>query len=505
MWIALQQAAERAYDRSPLCRFTSLIGYEYSASPADNAVRVSTIHNMHRNVIFRNAIVPRVPIDFFDAPEVQDLWHQLAARCTGNQSGCDVLVIPHNANLSAGRMFEQRTRGGARDGLPLDVDYAAEQAVFEPLMEIYQHKGSSECLPGQTSGDELCDFEVLPYDNLRSAKLDSPDEISEVDTMRYGYGLGLQYQRELGANPFEFGIIASTDGHLGLAGNVLEATFVGGGGAGESSSDDSGPAFVDRVYFGPGGLAGVWAEENSREAIFRALRRKETFGTSGPRIRIRTFGAWQLPSDWCSRRDAIRVAYRSGVPMGGVLTNPDQGAAFGPVIAAEAIADPGTVEFPGAKLQRLQIIKGSLNDAGELDTRVFDVAGDASVGWDVDLQTCASSRKGFRRLCAVWRDENFDPEEEAYYYARAVEVPTCRWSTRMCIAHEYDCENPTRPIDEQCCLQSAGLHPVDCRRVRCDGFGPEHGPCCEPRVVRPLLQERAWASPIWYKGDTQPP
>jgi hypothetical protein len=497
MWLGLQRAAEQANDTSPACRFATLIGYEYSASPADNVVKVSTVHNMHRNVIFRNSIVPRVPIDFFDAPEVQDLWHQLAARCTGNQSGCDVLAIPHNANLSDGRMFEPRVRGGVRDGLPIDVDYASEQAVFEPLMEIYQHKGASECLPGQTSGDELCNFEVLPYDNLRSAKQDSFDEISEVDTMRYGYGLGLEYQRDIGANPFQFGIIASTDGHLGLTGNVNEARFIGGGGAGESSDGDEAPAFPDRVYFGPGGLAGVWAEENSREAIFRALRRKETFGTSGPRIRIRSFGAWRLPNDWCSRRDAIRVADHNGVPMGGVLKEPPAGA-MGPVVAVEAIADPGTVELPGAKLQRLQIIKGSTTANGKVKTEIFDVGGSTDVGSSLDLETCTPSKAGFERLCALWRDETFDPNEQAYYYARAVEVPTCRWSTQMCVEHDYDCANPTRPIDEQCCAQSAGLHPIDCRRVRCDGTEPAETPCCRPEVVRPIIQERAWSSPIWF-------
>lgn len=500
MWLELQHEAERAYDRSRRCRFTSLVGYEYTASPGDGQVRIDSIHNMHRNVIFRNAIVPRVPIDFFDAPEVQDLWRELASRCTGNQSGCDALAIPHNANLSGGRMFDARIHGGSRDGLAFDADYAQEQSVFEPLMEIYQHKGASECLPGQTSGDELCDFEVLPYDNLRSAKLDTPDAIGEVDTMRYGYGEGLRYQRDLGANPFAFGIIASTDGHLGFSGKVHEATFVGGGGAGESSSDDGQPAFPDRVYFGPGGLAGVWAEENSREAVFRALRRKETFGTSGPRMQVRMFGAWKLPSSWCGRSDAIELAYATGVPMGGVLAEPP-GEGARPSFAVEAVADLGSPQHPGVKLQRLQVIKGFLNDRGEPETRVFDVAGDPDVGWDLDASTCTPSEEGFRRLCGVWRDDEFAPDQQAYYYARVVEVPTCRWSTRMCIEHQFDCDNPTRPIDTQCCDPSAGLHPQSCTEVRCDGESSTDA-CCQPDVVRPVIQERAWGSPIWFTPTT---
>lgn len=501
MWQALQDEAERAYDRSRRCRFTAFVGYEYSASPANNVLSADTIHNMHRNVIFRSTIVPRVPIDFFDAPEVQDLWRQLASSCTGNQSGCDAIAIPHNANLSAGRMFGDQVYGGPRDGLPIDVDYAREQAVFEPLMEIYQHKGSSECLPGQTAGDELCDFEVLPYNNLRSAKLDDEDDLSEVDTMRYGYGAGLRYRRSLGANPFAFGIIASTDGHLGLTGNVHEAMFVGGGGAGESASEDGGAAFPDRIYFGPGGLAGVWAEENSREAIFRALRRKETFGTSGPRIPVRMFGGWGFPSGWCGRRDAVTVAYANGVPMGGTLQQPPRDGVQ-PVFAVEAVADPGTRELPGVKLQRLQIIKGFLDDSGEPQTRVFDVAGDAGVGSDLDLSTCVPSRQGFERLCGVWRDETFRPHQDAYYYARVVEVPTCRWSTRLCVEHEYDCEELERDIDWACCDETVGLYPDHCGKVRCDEVAlEEEEECCDPDVVRPVIQERAWGSPIWFSPE----
>ncbi|MEM7138995.1 MAG: DUF3604 domain-containing protein [Myxococcota bacterium] len=496
MWIDLQNEAEAAYDRSDKCRFTSLVGYEYSASPSDGTVHVGKVHNMHRVVLFRNSIVPRVPVDFFDAGHVQDLWAGLRRHCTDLGNGCDVLAIPHNANLSAGRMFAGTIHQSKNGQSPIDAAYASEQATFEPLMEIYQHKGSSECIPGQTSGDELCAFEVVPYDNLRAAKTGKKTSVSEVDTMRYGLGEGLRFQASIGANPFQFGIVGGTDGHLGLAGNVGEARFLGGGGAGESHLAGESASFPDRVYFGPGGLTGVWAEENSREAIFRALRRKETFATSGTRIQVRSFGGWHIPSGWCGQRNRVDEAYRRGVPMGGTITEPPAPYAR-PLFAIEAVADPGTAKYPGAKLQRVQIIKGYLDASGNPQVRVFDVAGDANRGNDVDIHTCEPSAEGFDRLCTVWGDDSFDPEQQAYYYVRAVETPTCRWSTRMCAKHTVHCDNPRGKIDEQCCDPSAGLHPNNCALVICDDAHLDD-PCCQPDVVRPLIQERAWTSPIWY-------
>ncbi|MGB5810275.1 MAG: DUF3604 domain-containing protein [Polyangiales bacterium] len=496
MWIDLQNEAESAYDRSDACKFTSFVGYEYSASPSDGTLHVGKVHNMHRVVLFRNSIVPRVPVDFFDAGHVQGLWAGLRKHCTDIGNGCDVLAIPHNANLSAGRMFSGEIHRAKKDRSPIDSAFAREQATFEPLMEIYQHKGSSECIPGQTSGDELCAFEVVPYDNLRAAKMDKTTTVREVDTMRYGYGEGLRYQASLGVNPFQFGIVGGTDGHLGLAGNVNEARFLGGGGAGESHVREERASFPDRVYFGPGGLTGVWAEENSREAIFRALRRKETFGTSGTRMQVRSFAGWNLPSGWCDERTRIETAYARGVPMGGTLTEAPAPHAR-PLFAIEAVADRGTPELPGAKLQRVQVVKGYLDDAGEPQVEVFDVAGDRTQGLDVDVQTCEPSEDGFDRLCTVWRDDTFEVGQQAYYYVRAVETPTCRWSTRMCAEHTHDCDDPKGEIDEQCCDPSAGLHPNNCALVTCDDAHLDD-PCCQPNVVRPLIQERAWTSPIWY-------
>jgi len=492
MWLDLQNEAESHYDRTEQCRFTTFVGYEWSASPSDGTLHVGKVHNLHRNVIFRNSIVPAIPFDFFDAAHVEELWSGLRKHCLDTGSGCDALTIPHNANLSAGRMFEEETK----DGLPFTAAYAQERAFFEPLMEIYQHKGSSECVPGQTSGDELCDFEVIPYDNLRAAKQDTKTEVSPTDTMRYGLGEGLRLADALGTNPFAYGIVGGTDNHLGLAGNTNEANFRGGGGAGDMRLGPEVIEFPDRVYFGGGGLTAVWAEENSREAIFRALRRKETYATSGTRISVRTFGAWDLPGDWCSTANPIATGYGHGVPMGSDLSAAPSPDAL-PVFAIEAVADPGLPALPGVKLQRVQVVKGFLDDAGNPQTRVFDVAGDPTQGNDLDLDTCTPSDVGAARLCTVWQDDTFRPEQRAYYYVRVLEVPTCRWSTRMCVEAKYDCDKQDRPIDKHCCDESAGLHPRHCGAVVCDETHANDS-CCQPSTVRPIIQERAWTSPIWY-------
>jgi hypothetical protein len=501
-WLEIQQEAEAQNDQSDKCRFSTFVAYEWSASPGDGVVKVGKVHNMHRNVIFRNATVPHVPVDFFDAAHVQNLWAGLRKHCLDANNGCDVLAIPHNANLSAGRMFDERMfERHKKDTPPMTAEYAKEQNAMEPLMEIYQHKGSSECLPGQTSGDELCGFEVVPYDNLRAAKMDKHGEINVVDTMRYGLGEGLRLGEKLGTNPFQFGIISSSDNHLGLPGNSNESKFVGGGGASDVHLGSDVVEFPDRIFFGGGGLAGLWAEENSREALFRALRRKETFGTSGTRLSARMFGGWDFPKQWCEMRDRAKVGYERGVPMGSEMTGAP-GPKARPVFAIEAIADAGTTKLPGAKLQRIQVVKGYLDDDGKPQTRIFDVAGDAKRGQDINLDTCEPSEDGFNTLCATWRDETFRPDQRAYYYVRVTEVPTCRWSTRMCVAAKYDCDNQTRTIDKQCCGSRAGLHPRNCGEVVCDEAHADDS-CCQPNVVSPVIHERAWTSPIWYTPATR--
>ncbi len=455
-WREMQDAAEAAYDRSSECRFTSLIGYEWTRS-------VQTASNLHRNVIFRSHQVPEAPASSTDHPTPESLWDALDRDCRQGVPGCEALVIPHNSNLSSGFMFAPVTS----DGDPLSRADALRRARNEPVVEIMQHKGDSEC--GAASADELCGFEKLPYDSFmgRYAAF-ARREPAPISFTRTALGVGLQEQLRLGANPFAFGVIGSTDTHLGTPGLAGERDYPGHGGAGVPIGEVLPDGLLDPIEYNPGGLAVVWAEENSRHAIFSALRRREVYGTSGPRLVLRLFAGRDLPADLCEAPDMVARAYASGVPMGGELSRDIGGA---PVLAVSALRDPGVEGAPGALLQRLQLIKVSIVD-GEAREQVIDVAGDPASGARVDERSCTPRAEGFERLCAVWRDPDFDPAMPALYYARVVENPTCRWSTHVCNA--------------------AG---VDCTRPRTIGAG--YAPCCDPAFPR-TVQERAWSSPIWY-------
>jgi hypothetical protein len=277
---------------------------------------------------------------------------------------------------------------------------------------------------------------------------------------------------------------------------VVEGDFKGHGGAGQPNRFLPAPeGFPDIEYLSPGGLTAVWAEENAREAIFSAFRRKETFGTSGPRIVVRMFGGWEYPNDLCNAPDLAARGYTGGVPMGGTL--PARVGAASPRLVVSAKQDA-----MGAPLQRIQIVKGWIEGA-EPRVQVYDVAGDPENGADVDLGTCELRGEGFADLCAVWEDPDFDPAERSYYYARVLENPTCRWTTKQCVAASYDCNDPVREIDLDCCDPVAGLNVDRCASVDCsdpESLPPADARCCQPRL-EPAIQERAWSSPIWY----QPP
>lgn len=452
-WDEIRAAAEAAYDRTEACRFTSFVGYEWSSNPGT--------YNLHRNVIFRNERVPDRPIGYFDEPWPEDLWAALDRACLDAGTGCDVLTIPHNSNLSGGRMFDPVDKAGA----PIDAAYAEKRAAMEPLVEVFQHKGSSECWPGSPAGDELCGFEELPYDNLANAHLDVESTPTPQDFVRDALGAGLELEAELGANPYRYGLVASTDTHLGAPGSVAEVAFPGHGGAGQSNRDELPAGLTDLVAFNPGGLAVVWAEENSREGIFRAMLRKEVYGTSGPRITLRLFGGYGYEPAMCADNGFAGAGYAGGVPMGGTL-GPGSGA---PRFAISALRDPGAGEEPGTPLQRVQVVKGWL-EGGAARYAVIDVAGDAAAGDGLDPGTCDPVAGGFDDLCTVWTDPDFDPSVPAFWYVRVLEVPSCRWSQRLCVAAGVDCAGP-----------------VD------DAFAG----CCDPEI--PLtVQERAWSSPIWY-------
>jgi hypothetical protein len=459
-WQEMQVAAEAAYDRSEDCQFTAFVAYEWTGASEN-------LGNTHRNVIFRNAEVPALPVSFIDSDKLAvNLYRQLDEACIDADGSCDVIIIPHNSNLSDGFMF--KTRG--EDGSRLTAEQAATRSRLETLVELLQHKGASECFyQAGVTEDELCAFEQLPYDKF-SGKFQSwsreaprPDDGFMREVLRDG----LREQQRMGVNPFQTGFIGSTDTHLGTPGAVSEKDFYGHGGAGVPASEEIPPGLVDDLEFSPGGLAAVWARENSRDALFDAMQRRETYATSGPRIALRFFGGDQLETDLCEQTDFVARAYRQGTPMGGNLT-----AGQAPRFAVAAQRDAGSHGDPGLPLQRLQIIKGWVDDTGGGHEKVYEVAGDPDNGASVDIRSCTSRGEGFDSLCTVWQDPDYRADEFAYYYARAVENPGCRWSQHICAAKAVDCGNP-------------------------DSIGDGLEGCCAPEH-RPIIQERAVSSPIWH-------
>ena len=484
-WQDIQRDTEDAYDRSSDCSFTSFVGYEWTAS-------AETGQNLHHNVIFRNAQVPNRALSWIETPSQVQLWDYLDEECIAGKPGCDAVVIPHNSNISGGLMFE--TARITNKDIPTDpvtADEAARRARWNTLFEVMQHKGASECdsrLP-VWSEDEYCNFELLGYDRfggkntgqLRFTTFDwmSPvlgeDMIpvttppAETNFLRYALKKGLKQQQELGVNSFKFGLISSTDTHIAAPGLTMEKNHPGHGGAGMGAREGVPVGLPDELEYGPGGLAVLYAEENSRDALFAAMQRREAYATSGTRPVLRFFGGWEYPDNLCAAGDMIAQGYAGGVPMGGDLPAP---AAPGsaPRFLVSASMDNGSAEYPGTALQRIQLIKGWYAD-GELHEQVMDVAGgdnDASV----DINTCEQSGGGHRQLCGVWQDNDFNPRAQAFYYTRVLENPTCRWSQRICADAGIHCESPeTIPQGmESCCAA-------------------EH---------QKVIQERAWSSPIWY-------
>ncbi|GAB5453599.1 MAG: DUF3604 domain-containing protein [Halioglobus sp.] len=469
VWQGIQAATERWYDRSANCSFSTFHGWEYSHSPKSTKI--------HRNIILRNDIVPELPISALETPTEMDLRRQLLQQCNDSGSGCDAIAIPHNPNLSNGQMFKVEYAE-----LPLERqrEEAALRARLEPIVEMMQIKGESECRNGMYNviggEDELCDFEKTRDFGVATIE-DCQDGagwgahaakgcVSRNDYVRYALLEGLSEKQRIGVNPYAFGFIGSTDTHMAAAGAVSEYDRPYGYGLPKKKLLTIGENKRSPAFTNPGGLAGVWAEENSRDSIFDALKRRETFATSGPRIAPRFFGGWNIPDDICDNPDMAAEGYRTGVPMGGVLLA-NRESQTAPSFVVSASADAGTSDSPGLPLQRLQVIKGWLGKGGEYHQQVVDVAGDANNGADVDPATCEPRGSGFSTLCGVWKDPAFDPNEDAVYYARVVENPSCRWTARMCLS---------LPEEE-----------------RPDG-------CSNERLPR-TVQERAWTAPIWYGAD----
>lgn len=447
-WQAIIEAAERHYEPG---RFSAFIGYEWTSMPS--------AQNLHRNVIYRGSDVPPTPFSSLDSEDPRDLWTALERQ---RAQGMESMAIPHNGNVSGGRMYDLV----AYDGTALDADYAARRMRNEPVSEIFQVKGSSEAHPDLSPDDEFAGFEL--FETLLSDRvIRSPPEGGYA---RHALRTGIEFARDAGFNPYRFGVIGSSDGHNSSS-PIEENNYHGklplmDGSAGIRL----GRSLLlpqDRLLgrqWGSGGLAAVWAEENTRESIFDALVRKETYATSGPRISVRFFGGWSFPEDILERADRIARAYERGVPMGGDLPAAEADA---PTFFVTAMKDPES-----GNLDRIQIVKGWLDAQGNSHEQIFNVAlsdgrrpdpetgAVPTVGNTVDSATASYSNSiGAVQLATVWTDPNFDPDQEAFYYARVIEIPTPRWST-------YDAEK-------------LGLEPPD-----------------------PIsIQERAVTSAIWHTPD----
>ena len=513
IWKAIQRAAENAYDRTSDCSFTSFIGYEYTAQPRTA--------NLHRNVIFRNADVPKMPISAVDTggPYPTVLWQKLRQQCLEANGNCDVLTIPHNANLAGGIMFPD----------PANVAEAKERAFFEPLTEIYQHKGASECRydrlahKGVETTDPLCTFEQLTNDVL-GPQANPPDieNFPPRNMIRNVLKDGMVLAQHLnGINPFKYGFIGGTDSHNGDPGNTVEQTFQGHAG----TLDAPLAAMINNIRLSPGSLAVVWAEENSRDSIFAAMRRKETYATSGTRPIVRFFGGWGFDDkhlkNLCDQPDRVQIGYDQGVPMGSDLP-PKSGAT--PSFLVAALRDKES-----AKLQRIQIVKGWVDSAGQTHERVYDVAGsqgpsnpaydrwvcsqekyDAALTGNAlvkEIRTESSQisranafpgAHGYNELCTVWADPHFNRSQPAFYYARVLEMPTCRWSTLACQAAHVD------PFaSPQVCKIQAFLANFTAAAKGDIAVGEQpFNNCCLTELNDPFMertiQERAWTSPVWY-------
>ena len=431
-WQETIKAAEKHYDRTSNCKFTSFVGYEWTGAAYSG-------NNLHRNIIFNNSNVPMEPVSFYEAPTRKELWNLLDQTCSEN---CDYVVIPHNSNLSNGYMFEEP-----------DQDEILIQSTKEPLVEIFQHKGSSEC--NIDPNDPLCNFEQLPYKDFRSKFQNDLSSSPDSSFVREALGKGLLSQDRQSINPLKFGVIASTDTHLGTPGAVDESSFQGHGGAGKSFRSSIPEGLPDDIEFNPGGLAVAWAEENSRSAIFDAFQRKEVYGTSGPRFIVRFFVGDNLDKNLCNNPDNISYAYANATPMGGTIASDSLSQ---PSIFISASADSSIKD---QFIEKLQVVKGVVRN-GELLTTVHDV-GVTNAQSKLDIANCEVTGSGEKAMCSVWNDPNFNSSENAYYYVRVVANKSCRWSHNLCLQNPEYCE-----ADSDASI---------------------------PKVI----QERAWTSPVWLE------
>jgi hypothetical protein len=460
MWARMTEAAERHNNPGA---FTALIGYEWTAGPQGN--------NLHRNIIFRDGKEKAdqvVPFGSYDSEDPEDLWAWME-RYEASTGG-KLLAIPHNGNLSNGLMFDDVTMSGK----PLTADYAERRMTWEPVYEITQIKGDGEAHPLLSPNDEFADYGT--WDKGSFGPEPKTPEMLPREYAREAFKRGMAYEARLGVNPFKFGVVGSTDSHTGLS-TAEEDNFFGKVAMVEPTDD---PVRFDEAITGrftpddptddivhaqglASGLAAAWARENTREAIWDALKRKEVYATTGSRIRVRVFAGPRFEESDLVRSDFAAYGYANGVPMGGDLTRFSDGESLSLVI--RALRDPD-----GANLDRLQVIKGWVDADGKTHERVLDVACsdgraivdgrcDREVGSTVDVENASFTNAiGQAILSAHWEDPDFDRSQRAFYYVRVIEIPTPNWTT-------YD----------------AAFFGID-----------------RPEGIEPEQQERAYTSPIWY-------
>ena len=443
-------------------KFTALIGYEWTSVPKGM--------NLHRNVILRDGgerarqVIPLTTQPPTGTTDPLDLykWLENYEKKTGGKA----LALAHNGNLSNGWMFPiDKTYAGGK----VDKNYVQLRAKWEPLYEMTQMKGDGETHPVLSPTDEFADYETWDKGNLDLTELKKPDMLKR-EYAREALKMGLALEKKLGTNPYKFGMVGATDSHTGLA-TAEEENFFGKSVSTEPSKTRIGHPFIKSKLaaiegYEPAasGYQGVWATENTREAIFDAMMRKETYATTGPRIPVRFFGGWEFTDNDLRSRAPAFVGYEKGVPMGGDLTAAPKGKKA-PTFMVYALRDP-----IGANLDRIQIVKGWLDKKGKTHEKVYNVAwsGDRKldakgklppVGNTVDIEAANwTNTIGASELATVWTDPDFDPKEKAFYYARVIEIPTPRWVL-------YD-------------------------KLR---FGAEI-----PKEAKLIHQERAYTSPIWY-------
>lgn len=443
---AWQVAIDAAERNNQPGKFTAFVAYEWSGAPNGG--------NLHRNIIYRDAQVPDMPMSYVDINREDGLWDWMAKH---EAQGIKALAIPHNSNASKQMMFPDDDASGK----PIDREYSQRRQHFEPLIEMMQIKGNSEVHRKFWAADEFADFE-----NADSIQKYSARVFQKRDFVREGLKLGVAFEKQLGTNPFKYGIIGGTDNHNGVPSDVAEDSFAGGHGPEDGTVERrrSGGVggWIDGKDLSIGSLAGVWATENTRTAIWDAMKQRETFATSGPRMKIRLFGGVELPANPGSPKKMVEQGYELGVPMGSDL---------GSIGAAPTFTVYAMKDADGANLDRIQIIKGWVDSAARTHEEIINVAwsGDRKPGTDgqlpavgnsVDLKTAKYTNSiGAATLMGSWTDRNFNPEQHAFYYARVLEIPTPRWST-------YDAVKNNLPLLED---------------------------------VASTIQERAWSSPIWYK------